>query len=366
MEKIYQKIYEQLEKKQPVSLITRLTKKDIRKFLSFINLSKREDSVITDHHIANKMAGFSAQQEENALAEKAYLSGRLEIKENGEEFWIAEPFTPQERLILLGGGHVSLALAEFSAKTGFSVAVADDRPYFANRTRFPWASEIMCDSFPNAIEKLHVTSSDYVVILTRGHRYDGECLKKLYHQSAVAYLGMIGSRRRVRTLKEQLIEEGIEESWLKKLHSPVGLDIGAVTPEEIAIAILAEIIKTRRKLRNGEYSGIKSDVDMKVIKQLAYPPDAMKEMGKAIVTILEAKGSVPRKAGAKMIVYENGMTFGTIGGGCAEARMIENARNIIHTGSFRICEIDMTGTIAEEEGMVCGGTMRVLIEDAVL
>lgn len=363
MEKIYQKIYEHIEKKQPVLLLTRLTKKEIKKSLYFIDQSESGDFMTK---IQKNMLGLSVQQEENSLAQEAYLSGRPEIKEDREKLWIAEPFTPPERLILLGGGHVSLALAEISVKTGFSVIVADDRPYFANKDRFPWASEVLCDSFPNAIKKLHITSSDYVVILTRGHRYDGECLKNLYRQPVSAYLGMIGSRRRVRNLKEQLIEEGMDENWLRRLYSPVGLDIGAVTPEEIAVSILAEIIKIKRKPQNREYPAIKSDVDLRVIEQLAYPPDIMKEMGKAVVTILETKGSVPRKAGAKMIVYENGIIFGTIGGGCAEARIMESARNIIHTGSFQICEIDMTGTIAEEEGMVCGGTMRVLIEDAVL
>lgn len=363
MENIYQKLYEHLEKDQQVLLITKLKNRKISKYLYDKDEDRRQNTECVYQNDEKQDAESSMEDREYILAEKACESGRPEVEEEGDVTLVGEPFAPKERLILLGGGHVSLALSEFSVKIGCSVTVADDRPYFANRIRFPWASEVLCDSFPNAIEKLHITSSDYVVILTRGHRYDGECLKKLYHQPAVTYLGMIGSRRRVRTLKEQLIEEGIDENWLKKLHSPVGLDIGAVTPEEIAIAILSEIIKTKRKPQNGEYSGIKSDVDMRVIKQLAYPPDAMKEMGKAVVTILETKGSVPRKAGAKMIVYENGMTFGTIGGGCAEARIMENARNIIHTGSFRICEIDMTGTIAEEEGMVCGGTMKVLIED---
>jgi xanthine dehydrogenase accessory factor len=297
------------------------------------------------------------------MTEECCVQAMPHVKKMGETIFVAEPFSAQERLILFGGGHVSLALAEFGAKIGFSVVVADDRPFFANRTRFPWAEQILCDDFSNAVKKVRITSSDYVVILTRGHRYDGECLRNLYKEKESAYLGMIGSRRRVKSLKEQLEEEGIEREWLERLHSPVGLDIGAVTPEEIAISILAEIIENKRKTKDGSHKVLQSDIDMRVMDHLACPPENLKEVKKAIVTILETKGSVPRKAGAKMIVYENGLLSGTIGGGCTEADIMGKAREIIGTGSYEICEVDMTGDIAEEEGMVCGGTMKVLVED---
>lgn len=301
-------------------------------------------------------------EELKVFVQEAYEEKKVVFSQSGEKSIIVEPFCRQERLIILGGGHVSLALAEFSAKTGFLVTVVDDRPSFANTVRFPFAKKVICDSFEHAIEQLEITSSDYIAILTRGHRHDAVCLRKLYEQENPLYLGMIGSRRRVRELKSQLIEkDGISETWLEKMHSPIGLNIGAITPEEIAVCILAELIQIKRK-STGERKAMQSDIDMDVIEKLAHLPANRDKSQKAIITILETKGSAPRKAGAKMIVYEDGMTEGTIGGGCAEASIIQDARAIIRDGGYKICEVDMTGDIAEDEGMVCGGKMKVLIE----
>ncbi len=97
--------------------------------------------------------------------------------EQKTEKWIAEPFCKENRMLIFGGGHVSLALAEFAACTGFAVTVTDDRPSFANELRFPTAKQVLCMDFETAIEKLHVNSSDFVVLLTRGHRHDGVCLR---------------------------------------------------------------------------------------------------------------------------------------------------------------------------------------------
>lgn len=340
MKNIYEQLAEELKKVQQTVLVTVLNE-SIEKYIY------REEN---------------ASQSEREMAKKACEEGKPVAEEMQEKIVVMEPFCREERMIILGGGHVSLALAEFGAKVGFAVTVVDDRPYFANKTRFPWAKEVLCEEFQKAIEKIQITASDYVVILTRGHRYDGECLRSLYRQTTAAYLGMIGSRRRVKSLKEQLEEEGISSEWLMTLHSPVGLDIGAVTPEEIAVAILAEVIEAKRKPKDGAVRTLQSDIDMRVMDKLANPSGKMEGVRKGVVTILETKGSVPRKAGAKMIVYENGMLEGTIGGGCAESGIMGEAREVISEGGYRIRQVDMTGTIAEEEGMVCGGTMKVLIE----
>lgn len=339
---LYKKIKDELVEKQQTALITVLGDK-LEKYIY--------DENEMDKPIKN-------------LALKACETGKpVVLKREDGKMYVAEPFCREERMILLGGGHVSLALAEFGAKTGFAVSILDDRPYFANRTRFPWAREVVCEKFTKGIREFKINSSDYVVILTRGHRYDADCLRTIYEQPKSAYLGMIGSRRRVKSLKEQLIEEGIDAEWMSSLHSPVGLAIGAVTPEEIAVSILAEIIETKRKPKEGEYRSLQSDIDMRVIDKLADCPKPYLNMKKAVVTILETKGSVPRKAGAKMIVYENGFIDGTIGGGCAESGIMQQARQIIGTGGYEIIPIDMTGEVAEEEGMVCGGVMKVLVED---
>ena len=173
---------------------------------------------------------------------------------------------------------------------------------------------------------------------------------------------MIGSRKRVRELKDTLEEEGISRKWLDWIHTPVGLDIGAITPEEIAVAILAEAIQVKRKPEDEARRVSQSDIDMEVIHDLAEPEEKFADQKKAVITILSTKGSTPRKAGAKMIVYETGLIQGTIGGGCAEANLMQHARKVIRDGGYQIRHVDMTGRVAEEEGMVCGGVMQVLIE----
>lgn len=321
---------------------------------SLVEQSKKEKKVVFAQR----------KKEEGQTKRESEAKDKEEMPRQEDVQIVVEPFCEQERLILLGGGHVSLALASFAAKTGFLVTVVDDRPSFANAVRFPFAREVICDSFESALEQLCITSSDYIAILTRGHRHDGVCLRNLYKQKNPLYIGMIGSRRRVRELKNQLMEEeGIKKEWLDQIHSPIGLSIGAISPEEIAVSILAELIQVKRQSREG-YQAMQSDIDMDVIETLANVPKEKKESKKVVATVLESKGSTPRKAGAKMVVYDNGAIDGTIGGGCAEAAMIQDARALLREaqGSYKICEVDMTGAIAQEEGMVCGGTMKVLLE----
>lgn len=326
-------------------------------------LTKLNDDGTLEKHLYEPGA---ETEEAETLAQQAVFEKKVCISGfegyGNREKWIAEPFCKESRMLIFGGGHVSLALAEFAARTGFSVTVTDDRPSFANRLRFPTAKEVLCMDFESAIEKLGVNSSDFVVLLTRGHRHDGVCLRALFKQPQTAYLGMIGSRKRVRELKDALEEEGISREWLDWIHTPVGLDIGAVTPEEIAVAILAETIQVKRKPAEGTRRVLQSDIDMEVIHDLAEPEKQFADQKKAVITILSTKGSTPRKAGAKMIVYETGMIQGTIGGGCAEANLIQHAREVIRDGTYQIRHVDMTGRVAEEEGMVCGGVMQVLIE----
>jgi xanthine dehydrogenase accessory factor len=276
---------------------------------------------------------------------------------------LAEPFYPEERLIVLGGGHIALPLAEFAVKIGFSVHVVDDRPSFANASRFPMAKRVICEAFDKAIEQLNITQCDYVVIITRGHRHDQTCLEQLLKGTEPFYTGMIGSRRRVAAVKEALAQQGCNSQRLECVHTPIGLAIGAITPEEIAISIVAELISCKRQ-KNEVRPGIvrydnRSDVDFDVLRALSEETDKPK----SIVTVISSKGSVPRGAGAKMLVYADGKIVGSIGGGCSEAAVIDDARQILGTSGYKLQTVDLTGDSAEDEGMVCGGVMDVLIED---
>ena len=155
---------------------------------------------------------------------------RVTAEYDGETLTVCEPVMPKERLLVLGGGHIALPVCEFAAKCGFEVHIVDDRPEFANRSRFPDAAEVVCDSFENGIRRFGVTPFDYVVVITRGHRHDADCLRVLLPGEEPAYLGMIGSRRRTKGLLEMLKEEGFDTDRLGKICTPIGLDIGAITP----------------------------------------------------------------------------------------------------------------------------------------
>lgn len=292
--------------------------------------------------------------------------GANNIKINEDENIFVEIFKKESRLIVFGAGHVGKHLCNFASKIGFNVTVIDDRAYFANRENFCENVNIICDLFENVFNILDINKEDYIVLVTRGHKYDKFCLEKILNLKDLKYIGMIGSKKRVKIMKEELISEGYSKEKLDNIYSPIGLNIGAVTPEEIAISILAELISIKRigklAIKNEPIKiGNSSELNKEVVERLS----TIKDEKISIVTVLSTKGSTPRKAGSKMIVYNTGDIIGTIGGGCAEAQIIREAANIAGTNNFKIQTIDMTGKIAEDEGMVCGGIMTVFIEGII-
>ena len=267
---------------------------------------------------------------------------------------MVETYLARPRMIILGGGHIALALSKMAKLCDFNTIVFDDRPMFASRERFPDADEVICDDFSNLFERLRILENDYVVIVTRGHKHDQECIEGVLKGDAPAYTGMIGSRRRVAIVMKQLYEAGYPKERLDEVYSPIGLRIGAVTPAEISISIIAEIIEVKRKKR-ADMDSLTSDFE--TASRLAEEG----ESSDALFTVLETHGSVPRETGAKMSMSYEGQVIGTIGGGCAESGIMQDARVIIREGGWRVVTVDMTDT-AEEDGMVCGGQMTVLIE----
>ena len=155
-----------------------------------------------------------------------------------------EPILPQPTLYIFGGGHVSMSLAKAAHTAGFGIGVIDDREQFANSERFPMAQEIYT-TYEDAFEKLKPNASSYLVIVTRGHRDDMRVLGWAVGTEA-HYIGMIGSKRKVLSVYQALEREGIAPERFENVHAPVGLEIGALTPEEIAISITAELIAVRR------------------------------------------------------------------------------------------------------------------------
>jgi xanthine dehydrogenase accessory factor len=156
-----------------------------------------------------------------------------------------EPVLPPALLYIFGAGHVSVNLYKTAHAAGFDVVVIDDRAAYANRERFPEAREVIAEDFDQVMAKIAPTESSYVVIVTRGHRDDMRVLRWAVTTPA-RYIGMIGSKRKVMMTYRELVNQGVAAHLFNRVHAPVGLDIGAVTPEEIAVAITAELIANRR------------------------------------------------------------------------------------------------------------------------
>jgi xanthine dehydrogenase accessory factor len=156
-----------------------------------------------------------------------------------------EPVIPQPAAYIFGAGHISKSLSKVADLAGFRTIVIDDREMFANRDRFPEADEIHAEEYESVFSKLPVNETSYIVIVTRGHRDDMRVLKWAVETSA-RYIAMIGSKRKVINVIRELEKEGIPANAFERIFAPMGFEIGAVTPEEIAVSVVAEMIAVRR------------------------------------------------------------------------------------------------------------------------
>ena len=261
----------------------------------------------------------------------------------------------EKQIVICGAGHVSIPVIKMAVMMDCEVIVLEDRPMYADHARMAGASQVICEPFEDGLDKIEGSADTYFVILTRGHRYDQICLEKIAKKEH-AYIGMIGSRRRTALVKQSLAEKGVDKEVLDAVYTPIGLDIGAQTPAEIGVAIMAEIIEVKnRKKRTYGYS---KEIMRALTTQESYTEN------KVMATIISRHGSAPQGLGTKMLIYRDGRCVGTIGGGCMEARVIQIARLMAagESRQARICHVDMTGNEAEEEGMVCGGEVDVFLE----
>ena len=157
---------------------------------------------------------------------------------------LLEPIFSEPTVYIFGAGHVSQQLAPLAKRVSFKVVVIDDREMFANRERFPEADEVIVSEFEKCFDQLNIDGSSYIVIVTRGHLYDGFVLEQAIKTNA-RYIGMIGSKKKIQTLYQNLIKKGIPKETLDRAYAPIGIDINSETPEEIAVSIVAELIKVR-------------------------------------------------------------------------------------------------------------------------
>jgi xanthine dehydrogenase accessory factor len=175
---------------------------------------------------------------EESMADSGLIcGGKVEI--------FVEPIIPVPEMVIFGAGHISRQVSRIATIAGFRTTIVDNRPVYANPERFPEAVSIYSDSFEEAFQAIVPTENTYLVIVTRGHQEDENVLRWAVTTNA-RYVGMIGSKRKIRIIAEHLAGEGIPQEQIERAHMPIGLDVGAVTPEEIAVAIVAEAIQIRR------------------------------------------------------------------------------------------------------------------------
>ena len=158
---------------------------------------------------------------------------------------LIEVVEPAATLLVVGGGHVGLAVGQVGALLGMDVAILDDREEYAHPERFPYPAQVICGDFDHELERFPITANTYIVLVSRGHKVDELSLRRVAERGA-GYVGMIGSKRRTRTVLQHLAEDGVDPDDLARVFTPIGLDIGAETPEEIAVSVLGEIILVRR------------------------------------------------------------------------------------------------------------------------
>lgn len=264
---------------------------------------------------------------------------------------LIERIISSPELVLCGGGHVSMQTAIVASLCNYSVTVIDEREDFANKDRFPSADRIINLPFSEAFDAIH-PSNAYYVIVTRGHRDDRLCLEHILHLP-YTYCGMIGSRTKVKIVFDYLLEHGYTKEMIESVHAPIGLPIKAVTPEEIAVSIVGEMIQ----VKNSGLSGVEWDLPLRNAIETLSEPYAM-------VTLVSKTGSAPRSTGARMIVTRDGTVISSIGGGLGEFDATKRARQLLSDNTAEAVRYtcQMTNFEAESAGMICGGTVDVLIQ----
>lgn len=288
---------------------------------------------------------------------KALLSdGKVLWQHGAGDFWqvkesaalLIEPVLAERELIICGAGHVALAVIALAKMVGFQVTVIEDRPDYAEEASRAGADTVLVEGFEQALAKIPGGDNTYFVVLTREHQYDERCLRAIL-QKEFAYAGVMGSRRRTELLRQKLLAEGIPAAAVARLYAPIGLDIGAETEGEIAVAIVAELIKFGR--RAGTFP-----------KKLIAAALQAKEPF-VLATIIRRKGSAPRDVGTKMLIFAERIVA-TIGGGVLETRIIRRGRQMLAENETQDVweQVDMRGDDAAFGHMACGGIVDVLLE----
>jgi xanthine dehydrogenase accessory factor len=249
METIYETITEILRKNERASLATVVSKKGSTPARVGFKMI-----VLSNGDIIGTVGGGSIEYNVRNMAIDVMKSGKPILAsfdlndENsicgGKMEVFIEPIVQSEKLFIFGAGHVGQVLCKMASMVGFSVIIIDEREEYANKSIVPEVDQIIVSDFTNSFQHLEIDDSSFVVIMTRNHAFD-ETVLELACQTKAKYIGMIGSKKKVRETFDNLRKKGISEEKLSSIHSPIGLDIGSETPAEIAVSILAEMIQIR-------------------------------------------------------------------------------------------------------------------------
>ncbi|BEI60107.1 XdhC family protein [Blautia luti] len=264
---------------------------------------------------------------------------------HGKEDIFVEIYAKNPRLIILGGGHVSQPVAQICKMLGFHITVMDDREEFATRERFPEADCLITGSFEELSERIPEYENAYYVIVTRGHLGDSTCARQILKRP-YSYLGMIGSKNKVKLTRDKLLKEGYTENQLNTVHAPIGIPLGGQMPAEIAVSIAAEIVREKNKYK---ISYVDETVEQAVRE---------KKQG-VMMTIISKSGSSPRGTGSKMFLDQEGRSYGSVGGGNVEFQALKHAPE---AASTEVVRYNLSNQGGANLGMICGGQVEILFE----
>jgi len=198
-----------------------------------------------DGRVTGSLGDPTLDAKATAIAAEALRQGTAKtVSLDGDHELLVEPILARPRLVVVGGGHVGLALAKQAALLEYAVTVIEDRPEFAQRDRFPGTIEILNADMVQALETMPVGWNSFIVVATRGHKLDAQCVRAAVRTDA-RYIGLLGSRRKTILIARMLRDEGLPEERIRAVHAPIGLDLGGRTPAEIALSVLAEISQER-------------------------------------------------------------------------------------------------------------------------
>ena len=304
-----------------------------------------KDTLCTAHLVRSVAVASGIAGEEALFLDGKLLDSTAAFEKRDDN--LEDPISLSPTLVMFGAGHIAFALYKIAEIVGLKTAIFDDRSEYCNEERFLNAQRHVLPFSEIDLDRYHF-DNPYFLIFTHGHKSDGTCIRKALKKSS-SYIGMIGSKKKIASTWKELENEGFKREDLEKVHSPIGLDINAATAEEIAVAIMAEIICT--------YRGNKDSVeaDLAILKALS----ELKEEA-VLCRIIRKTGSGPARKGAEMLVTASGC-IASIGGGALEEEAKKTAGKLLCSkGKAMIIDFDLTekGTL----GMACGGKASVMFK----